>query len=342
MVGLSRILSVILAAIALFWVLRVGSVGFDPSPPGMRAVTERLINGQQFDTDVLAKFDAATSKALHRDLCVADELKAVSMIRLARAQQAYSDWFNAQNHDDGPGQGSAVSIPPKGGAAGFLAGQKPAGAAGSPAGQSPAGAAAIVASGASRATSPAADAASRPADEAPSPIPTPQDAAKRTSSPESAELAARLDDLAHAAVTNLYCSPYQSLAWTILALGEFLANGHTPRLDRLIDFSYRTGPFEGWPLARRLDLLVSIAPDLTPGQQAMLKDQIAAVIESDLHVLLAMLYLQQDDAHQAILRSLFTDMSARDQNVLADFIRRAGSDIDLPYVSRRGARPWDG
>lgn len=360
---LSRVFSICVALIGLLWVFRVGSVAFDPSPSGMRGMTERLLDGAEFDPGVLARYDAALSKAVQRDLCVPEELKALSMIRLTRAQMAYIDRYGAASRpvtrDDAP-RGAIEKLL----AAGANRAKQAVGDAPSP-GAAPtsgvpqearlgssSGSDASASSGPNTGPNPvarsdsASDTKSGAAAGGAAPVGTAgaalSAAEEKDHQAQDAALKERLNDLAYVSVVTLYCSPYQSLGWTILALGEFLANGHTPRLDGLIDFSYRTGPFDGWPLARRLDLLVSIAPNLSPAQAAMLKEQITTVVNSDLHVLLALVYLQQDDAHRALLRTLFSDLSARDQDLVAKAVRRAGSDVDLPLATPRGARPWDG
>lgn len=345
MVTVSRVLSVIVAVVGLLWLLQVGSVGFDPPPPGMRAVTDRLIGGQQYDADVLAKFDADTSKALQRHLCVPDELKALSMIRLARVRLAYAAGTDAAKGDASKAEASKGDPETPDAVRDALS--KMVGEPDAPAGDRAPGMAADADPAAAKTARPdgAGREARAPSDGAPNATgvgTAPNDPAASLDPAIVAERLQRMQDLGYATAMTLYCSPYQSLGWTILALGEYFANGHTPRLDTLIDLSYRTGPYEGWPLARRLDLLALIAPDLSPEQSAMLKAQIDAVVDSDLHPMLAALYVQQDEAHRGPLRKVFAELSARDQDLVTKVVRRLGADIELPLATPRGQRPWDG
>lgn len=216
----------------------------------MRVITQRLMNGDPYDSQVLAQLDAVASKALSRPFCMPEELKALELIRLARAQAAFVEK-------------DAEGFP------------------------------------------------------------------------------LRMSELAQAAIAGLSCSPYQSISWTILALGEYLVNGHTRRLDDLIDFSARTGPFEGWSLARRLDILLSLVPNLSPAQELLLDSQVEIILAADLHAAAVQIYLDQGDAQKAVLQRIFARASALDQRILGRIMRSRGADIDLPKDEPPGARPWE-
>lgn len=157
----------------------------------------------------------------------------------------------------------------------------------------------------------------------------------------------RLGELSNAVLVGVFCSPYQSVYWTILALGEQLTNGHSKELDRLLELSRRTGPYEGWSLARRLGVLLSLYPDIDQGQIAEVKAEMNAVMFADLHNLLVGYYLVLDDKGKEFMRQIFAEASALDQRVLVSSIRKqmcgdAFCEIDLPLARPRGERPWDG
>lgn len=248
--SIAQLASFVLVGLSVFWLMGVAPIGFHPGDISFLSVTERIMGGYAFSSEALDQLDKSASIALTRDACVPTELKALSLIRLARVEAA----IDAHNSD-----------------------------------------AAL----------------------------------------------ARMSELTNVVLLNIYCSPYQSTAWTILAVSEYLVNGPTPRLNALIDLSQRTGPFEGWALLRRLELLMRLWPNLTPEQMALAKEEVRLAIVSDLHEILVRLYLTASPEEKSFLRNILSEASQYDQILISRLVHQQDGDIDLPLGAQLGSRPWE-
>jgi len=156
--------------------------------------------------------------------------------------------------------------------------------------------------------------------------------------PEAADQ--RLTAAADAARRSLTCNPNATVSWTILAWIEFIRNDDTPRLRALLDMSFRTGPFEGWALLRRVELMLHIFPTLDQPGVIQLSSQLNWLLSLGAAEVLAEQYLATGPAQQAYLRDIMATASERDQKRVAELVRQRGSDIVLPLVEPQGSRPW--
>lgn len=157
--------------------------------------------------------------------------------------------------------------------------------------------------------------------------------------PDAADHA--LTGAADAAKRTLFCSPNSSLAWIILAWTEFMRNDFTPQFQSLIRMSEQVGPREGWAVIHRVELMLHLLPQLSEADLNSLKEQIQSILSGGGYDFLAVVYTTGDADLQKYLRSVFTDAGEKDQRWIAALIRERGGDIDLPFVTPRGARPWD-
>lgn len=143
-----------------------------------------------------------------------------------------------------------------------------------------------------------------------------------------------------AARRSLACNPGASVSWIVLAWIEFLRNEDTPQLRRYLEMSDLTGPFEGWPMVRRTELLLRLLPGLDAPEKARLREQLKWLVGMGGLELVVEIYLKSGPEQQALLRDIFAATSSRDQKRVAEIVRNAGGDIVLPEVEPMGSRPW--
>ncbi|MFG1346777.1 hypothetical protein V5F59_17950 [Xanthobacter autotrophicus DSM 431] len=145
------------------------------------------------------------------------------------------------------------------------------------------------------------------------------------------------DEAAHMGLT---CNPNSSALWAVLAWNEFIKNDDTPRLHALLDMSYRTGPYDGWALIRRVDMQLRFLPNISDVERARLVDQIDWLILSDLLPLVAARFVEGGEPQKALIKEILSRTDEQDQKKAATMIRQQGGDIELPFVEPLGARPW--
>lgn len=144
-------------------------------------------------------------------------------------------------------------------------------------------------------------------------------------------------DLAH---RTLYCNPYSSTAWTVLGWESFVRDDASPRMIALMDMSYRTGPFDGWSIVRRLGLMLPMVAQLDAAHQEVLRTQIAAFVQDGLLDVLVGYYVGGNAAQKAFLQAEFARLGQPEMKRIDELVRNAGADIDLPLAEARGSRPW--
>lgn len=160
-------------------------------------------------------------------------------------------------------------------------------------------------------------------------------------SPRGAEAALMASE--ESAKRALACDPNSSWAWMVLSWTEFLRNDLTPRMIEYARMSYRTGPYEGWTLLRRSQILIQIISRTTdPDLRDILRHDVQKLIADEIFLIVANMYLSADAAGQALLVEIFSEADANAQKAIASYIYRAGGDIQLPLGPARGTRPWDG
>lgn len=138
----------------------------------------------------------------------------------------------------------------------------------------------------------------------------------------------------------LACSPGSTLAWTLLAWIEQVRNDDTPHLRELVQMSFRTGPFEGWPLVRRLEIMLRFTAPLSETEKKQIADQSRWLLQFSLWNVLADFYMVGSDAQKDMLYPIFAEADRRTQKLIAQYIRQGGASIDLPLVEPEGNRPW--
>lgn len=166
------------------------------------------------------------------------------------------------------------------------------------------------------------------------------DAAFVANDPDAAALA--VQDDAVAASRSLWCNPYSSQSWTILAWLEFLKNGGSPRFFQLLDLGYVTGPYEGWSLLRRVDLLLRLFPNIGPLELERLRTQMRGMMQTRAYMALATYYVGGNPELKKFLVEVFSTGDERDQQMIGRAVRMQHGDIDLPLMEPRGQRPWSG
>lgn len=244
-----RFLSAVIALLSVLWLVRAVPVSNVDAGFDLRLVAASLLDGEAFPQDILERVEADGRPLMNSDLCPAQGLLDLAVVRIALVEAA----FEAND----------------------------------------------------------AEVADR-----------------------------RLTEAAEASRKSLTCSPASSVPWTILAWIEFIRDDDTPKLHALLEMSYRTGPYNGWALLRRSDLLLHIYPALSDREQAQLRSQLNWLIASTMVQAVAARYVAAAPPQRAFLRGILADAGERDQKLAAEFIRKNGEDIDLPAVEPLGARPW--
>lgn len=150
----------------------------------------------------------------------------------------------------------------------------------------------------------------------------------------------RLKRAEEAARASLACSPTSATAWTILAWIEHLRNEDTPLLRTYLDKAYRSGPYEGWALIRRMEILLALAPALSDEEKARLRQAVDWIIAAQMSEFVGAQYLAAKPESRKVLRDILAEAPERAQKRAAEFIRNNGDDIDLPLVDPMGSRPW--
>jgi hypothetical protein len=140
----------------------------------------------------------------------------------------------------------------------------------------------------------------------------------------------------------LACDPNMSMAWIALAWIEFARHDFTPRAAELMRMSMTTGPYEGFSVARRVQLLVDALPTITdPDVRRLLAGQVRVLMDNELYTVLAFNYVRSEDAERQILAEIFATGSKDQQTGIASAVWRSGEDIELPLAPARGSRPWN-
>lgn len=150
----------------------------------------------------------------------------------------------------------------------------------------------------------------------------------------------RLAATEQAARATLGCSPGSTVAWTVLAWIEHLRHEDTPLLRTYLDRSYQFGPFEGWPLIRRMEILLALYPALNEQEQARLRQAVNWIVASGITEFIGDQYTLAKPEQRRVLRDILADAPEREQKRAAEYIRNNGDDIDLPFVEPLGSRPW--
>ncbi|MFG1266192.1 hypothetical protein [Xanthobacter aminoxidans] len=150
----------------------------------------------------------------------------------------------------------------------------------------------------------------------------------------------RLTAAGEAAKASLACSPGSARAWTILAWIEHLRHEDTPLLHTYLNQSYRSGPFEGWSLVRRMEIQLALYPALSEAEFAELKRAVHWLIAMQMSEFIGEHYIVAKPEQRRVLRDLLAEAPERAQKRAAEFIRSRGEDIDLPLIEPLGSRPW--
>lgn len=158
---------------------------------------------------------------------------------------------------------------------------------------------------------------------------------------EDADLAdRRLTAATEAARASLACSPGSARAWTILAWVEYIRNEDTPLLHTYLAKSHDSGPFEGWALVRRMEILLALYPALDAAELANLKQAINWMITLQMSEFIGEHYVSAKPEQRRLLRDMLAAAPERTQKRAAEVIRSGGDDIDLPLIEPLGSRPW--
>ncbi|MFS8038147.1 hypothetical protein ACI7BZ_14525 [Xanthobacter sp. AM11] len=137
------------------------------------------------------------------------------------------------------------------------------------------------------------------------------------------------------------CNPNSSVSWAVLAVVEFLRNDNTTRFNALMNMSFQTGPLASWAFQQRVDLLLSLYPNIDQPARMQLLRQLNWLIDAGFPSTVANYYIAGNDEQRAFLRDIIATKPDRDQKSIAEHIRNEGGDINLPRVPPRGRRPWD-
>lgn len=158
---------------------------------------------------------------------------------------------------------------------------------------------------------------------------------------EDADLAdRRLTAATEAARASLACSPGSARAWTILAWVEYIRNEDSPLLRTYLRKSHDSGPFEGWALVRRMEILLALYPALDAAELANLKQAINWMITLQMSEFIGEHYVSAKPEQRRLLRDMLAAAPERTQKKAAEVIRSGGDDIDLPLIEPLGSRPW--
>lgn len=158
---------------------------------------------------------------------------------------------------------------------------------------------------------------------------------------EDADLAdRRLTAATEAASASLACSPGSVRAWTILAWVEFIRHEDSPLLRTYLRKSHDSGPFEGWALVRRMEILLALYPALDAEELANLKQAINWMITLQMSEFIGDHYVSAKPEQRRLLRDMLAAAPERTQKRAAEVIRSGGDDIDLPLIEPLGSRPW--
>lgn len=150
----------------------------------------------------------------------------------------------------------------------------------------------------------------------------------------------RLTAAEQAAKASVACSPGSPRAWTILAWIEHIRHDDTPDLRTYLRKSFRSGPYEGWSLVRRMEILLSLYPKLDESELADLKQSVNWLAVKDMAEYIGELYVATKPESRAALRDILAETPDRAQKRAAEVIRNGGEDISLPAVEPLGSRPW--
>lgn len=150
----------------------------------------------------------------------------------------------------------------------------------------------------------------------------------------------RLTAATEAARASLACSPGSARAWTILAWIEYIRNEDSPLLRAYLRKSHDTGPFEGWALVRRMEILLALYPALDAAELANLQQAVNWMVNLQMSEFIGEHYVSAKPEQRRLLRDLLAMAPERTQKRVAEIIRGNGDDIDLPNVEPLGSRPW--
>ncbi|UDQ88149.1 hypothetical protein LJE71_17955 [Xanthobacter autotrophicus] len=150
----------------------------------------------------------------------------------------------------------------------------------------------------------------------------------------------RLAAAEQAAKASIVCSPGSPRAWTVLAWIEHIRHEDTPLLRAFLRKSFRSGPYEGWAMVRRLEILLALYPKLDESEMADLKQSVNWLAIKGMAEYIGEQYVSAKLESRVALRNILADTPERAQKRAAEVIRNGGEDIDLPAVEPLGSRPW--
>lgn len=150
----------------------------------------------------------------------------------------------------------------------------------------------------------------------------------------------RLSAAEEAARATLACSPGSATAWIILAWIEHIRHEDSPLLRAYLERSYRFGPYEGWVLVRRMEMLLSLFPALNEDERASLRQAVEWIANGFMSEFIGEQYVAAKPEQRRALREILAGTPERQQKRAAEIIREMGEDIELPFVEPLGSRPW--
>ncbi|MBW7971552.1 hypothetical protein [Bradyrhizobium sp. BR 10289] len=139
---------------------------------------------------------------------------------------------------------------------------------------------------------------------------------------------------------SLRCAPNDSFLWFVLFWLEGMRGGFSDDLVGYLSKSYELGPYEGWIALRRNKYALIVYPLLPPPLQDRVVSEFAAMVDSGfIRDAASNLMGAGWPVHDKLLASL-THVSLKFRRQLANDLRRAGVEVDVPDVTMPEFRPW--
>jgi hypothetical protein len=140
---------------------------------------------------------------------------------------------------------------------------------------------------------------------------------------------------------SLSCAPADPFLWFALFWTVTREDGFRPETIKYLAMSYRLGPNEGWIIARRNSIALSVFDKLPPDLANDVADEFTKIVGYGMSQYAAQLFTGPGwPVHDVLLRHLATSTVSPDQRkAFANSLDALGYDIDIPGVPvKRGWR----
>jgi hypothetical protein len=147
--------------------------------------------------------------------------------------------------------------------------------------------------------------------------------------------------LRYTLVQALSQAPSDSFLWLVFFWLENSIQGFSTNHLKYLEFSYRTGPNEGWIAVKRNRLALVVYQKLDSQLATLAGDEFARLLDSGFVVETASIFTGPGWSVRNILLPRLETVGLAQRQQFAKLVYRLGYNVLIPGVVERGQRPWD-